>query len=105
MAMVTVSRPAQADLDTVWDYLAETASPAIADFVIARLYEAMHRAADAPLIYQRTDFAGRPRRVNIFEYAIFFEIASNEDGIVVWRVLHGRRNLAPLVRGPDPGED
>jgi len=101
MGRVTVSKPAQSDLDGIWDHLAVQASPEIADFVIARLYEGINRAANAPVLYQRTEFMGRPRRVNVFEYAIFFEIDPDRDGVTVWRILHGRRRLGPLVRRPD----
>jgi plasmid stabilization system protein ParE len=47
MARVVVSDPARDDLDGIWDYLARDASPEIADLVVARLYEAMHRAAES----------------------------------------------------------
>jgi len=101
MARVVVSDPARDDLDGIWDYLARDASPEIADLVIARLYEAMHRAAERPLIYrERPELTGRPRRINVFRYAIFYEALSEEDGVFVWRVLHGSRDLPELVFPP-----
>jgi len=73
LARATLSQPANVDLDGIWDYLAAEASPAIADFVIARLFEALNRAAENPLMYAQTEYGGRPRRINVFEYAIFYE--------------------------------
>ena len=88
------SEPANDDLDDIWDYLAVESSPEIADFVIARLFEAMHRAAGNPKLYrERTEFRGQPRRVNVFEYAIFYEPLPEGDGVLILRVIHGRRDL------------
>jgi plasmid stabilization system protein ParE len=100
IARVTLSRPASNDLDAIWDYLAGEASEAIADFVIARLFEAMDRTAEAPFMYRRTEFPGRPRRLNVFDYAIFYEPGDPGEGIVVWRVVHSRRSLSRLIRRP-----
>ena len=94
---IILSLPANNDLDTTWDYLAAEASPEIADFVIARLFEAMNSATEHPLMYQETSYRGRPRRINVFEYAIFYE-PHPEGGIFVLRVIHGRRDLAGLLR-------
>jgi plasmid stabilization system protein ParE len=93
---VTISGPAKDDLDAIWDFLAKEASPEIADFVIARLFEAMNRAAEHPLMYPETDFRGKPRRMNVFEYAVFYEPLA-EDGIFVMRIVHGRRNLGRVL--------
>lgn len=98
-ARVIRSDLANDDLDGIWDYLAAEASAEIADFVIARLFEAMHRAADNPLQYrERTEHRGRPRRINVFEYAIFYEPLPEGDGIFVLRVIHGRRDLSRHFR-------
>lgn len=96
---ITVSAPAKDDLDAIWDYLAKEASPEIADFVIARLFEAMNAAAEHPHLYPETTFRGKPRRVNVFEYAVFYEPLT-DDGIFVLRVIHGRRNLGHILASP-----
>ncbi len=55
----------------------------------------MHRAADNPGLYpERAEYRGHPRRINVFEYAIFYEPLPEGDGIFVLRVIHGRRDLA-----------
>ncbi len=74
----------------------------MADSVLARLIEAIHRAADRPLLYrQRPELKGSPRRLNVLRYAIFFEVLLEGDGIFVWRVLHGARDLRRVLRRPD----
>lgn len=95
-APVALSYPAQCDLDDIWDHLAAEASPEIGDFVIARLYEAMRRAAENPLMYRETAYRGRPRRINVFEYAVFYE-AQDGNGIVVLRIIHGRRHIDAVL--------
>jgi toxin ParE1/3/4 len=92
------SDPANDDLDRIWDYVASTGSPEIADFVIARLFEAMHRAAANPKLYrERSEYRGRPRRINVFEYAIFYEALPEGDGIYVLRVIHSRRDIPRVI--------
>jgi plasmid stabilization system protein ParE len=83
----------------IWDYLALEASPAIADFVIARLFEAINRAAEHPLMYPETPYKGRPRRINVFEYAVFYE-PEPDGSIFVLRIIHGRRDVAQLMQKP-----
>ena len=100
-ARVVLSEPATNDLDGIWDYLAQEASEETADFVIARLYEAMYRAAETPSLYRvRSEHKGAPRRINIFSYAVFYDPLDTGDGIFVWRVLHGARDLTQLVHRP-----
>lgn len=96
MSHVVISDPARDDLDGIWDHLAQTASPEIADLIISRLYEAMYRAAERPLLYRkRRELNGHPRRINVFRYAIFYE--AEDGGIFIWRVVHGSRDLFELV--------
>ncbi len=94
------SKSAENDLIAIWNYLAAEASPAIADFVIARLYEAMNRAAEHPSMYRQTEYRGKPRRINVFEYAVFYEPLSDGNGIRIRRIVHGRRDLARLIGRP-----
>jgi plasmid stabilization system protein ParE len=99
MSHVVISDPARDDVDGIWDHLALTASPEIADLIISRFYEAMYRAAERPLLHrERREFTGHPRRINVFRYAIFYE--AEHDGIFVWRVLHGSRDLREIVFPP-----
>jgi len=95
------SPSARRDLDDIWDYLAREAGVAIADAMAARLFAAMRRAADHPLLHcPRFEFTGAPRRINVARYAIFYEPLPDGAGIHVWRVIHGARDLRRYVRPP-----
>jgi toxin ParE1/3/4 len=100
---VVISDPARRDLDEIWDYVAGDASPEIADFVVARLYEALHRAAERPLLYRkRSEYTGKPRRINVFSYAIFYDALPDASGVFIWRVIHGKRDIQRVIRRPRP---
>lgn len=92
---------ARRDLLDIWAYVAGKSAPAIADAVLARLYGAMEVIAYAPHIgRERSEFAGSPRSIAVRPYVIFYEPLPEGDGILVWRVLHGARDLDPIVRPP-----
>jgi plasmid stabilization system protein ParE len=94
-----ISSRAERDLLDIWDYIAAEAAPAPADAVLARLHGAMEVLAAGPLIgRERPEFDGTPRSIVVRPYVIFYEPLPEGDGILVWRVVHGARDLAPLVR-------
>ncbi|HVY33922.1 MAG TPA: type II toxin-antitoxin system RelE/ParE family toxin [Caulobacteraceae bacterium] len=101
------SASARRDLDDIWDYLAREAGLEIADAVLARMFEAMYRAAERPLLHrQRPEYTGSPRQITVFRYAIFYEPLPEEDGIFVWRVVHGARDLPRHIQRPaSPDEE
>ncbi len=103
---VVRSAPARRDISHIYQYVAKEAGLEVADAVVARIAEAMYRAADRPLLYQRrAELRGAPRRINVFRYSIFFEELPDGDGVFVWRVLHGAGlvlNTSPVGRGRGP---
>jgi plasmid stabilization system protein ParE len=100
------SASARRDLDEIWDHVVGEAGPEIADAVLARIFEALYRAADQPLLYpRRPEYVGHPRRINVFRYAIFYEELADGGGIFLWRVIHGARDLSGLVARPPPADD
>ena len=95
------SPEARQDLLDIWAYVAGEAAPSVADAVLARLYGAMEVIAYAPLIgRERPEFSGSPRSMAVKPYVIFYEPLTEGDGILVWRVLHGARDLSPLISKP-----
>lgn len=92
---------ARQDLLDIWAYIAEQASASVADTFLARLIGAMEIIAYAPHIgRERPEFPGSPRSIAVKPYVIFYEPLPEEDGILVWRVIHGRRELGRVVRRP-----
>jgi plasmid stabilization system protein ParE len=100
LARIVRSDPARRDIGDIYQHLAHEAGLEIADTVLARITEAIYRAADRPLDYRcRNDLPGAPRRINVFRYSIFFE-ALPDGGIYVWRVLHSARDIRRVLRRP-----
>ena len=103
MAVPRILRAPEArqDLLGIWAYIARENSPSVADTVLGRLYGALEVLASAPQIgRERAEFAGSPRSFAVRPYVIFYQPLTDGDGILVWRIIHGARNLPPLVRPP-----
>jgi plasmid stabilization system protein ParE len=89
-----------ADLDQIWDYIAEdnidAADRVIADIfdIIRALVPFQHRG------HHRTDLTSRPLRfIRVYDYLIAY--APDEDPVWVIAILHGRRDpriLAAILR-------
>ncbi len=95
------SPEARQDLLDIWSYIAEENAASVADAVLARLQGAMEVLAHAPLIgRERPEFSGNPRSIAVKPYVIFYEPLAESDGIIIWRVLHGARDLPLLVHSP-----
>ncbi len=93
---------AHQDLLDIWAYIAVENAPAIADTVLARIHGALDVLAFAPGIgRERSEFPGMPRSFVVRPYVIFYEPLPGGDGILVWRIIHGARDLPRLVRPPD----
>ena len=94
MASYRVSRPAQRDLDDIWDFYERRFGETGADQQLARLQESFQLLADQPYAgvphpeyesHLRSHVAPRSR------YVIFY--FPREYGIEVARVIHGSRDI------------
>ncbi len=90
-----------ADLDEIWDYIAEQNVDA-ADRVIAEIFTTLDLLASSPHIgSRRPELSGRSLRFStVREYLIAY--APNEDPLLVIAVIHGRRNpriMASILHG------
>jgi toxin ParE1/3/4 len=93
---------AEQDLMEIWSYIADKGSPVIADAMLARIVAALDILAAAPLIgRRRTEFEGTPRSFPVRPYIVFYEPLPKRKGILVWRVVHGARDLVRIVRKPE----
>ncbi len=101
MPRIVRTRAADSDLGRIWFSIAESNSPMIADAMLARVFGAMDVLASAPLIgRKRADLRGSPRSLAVKPYTIVYEPLPDGDGIYVWRVLHGARDLQRIVKRP-----
>jgi len=93
---------AHRDLVDIWAYIARENAPSVADAVLSRIHGALEVLAFAPKIgRERPEFSGTPRSFVVRPYVVFYEPLSEDNGIVVWRIIHGARDLQRLIRPPD----
>lgn len=97
---VVVAAAVERDLDEIYDYIAEVASPARAEKVFDRLREQIHSLALEPergswprelLALGIRDFRQLPSR----PYRIFYRVAGQK--VTVLLIADGRRNLKTLL--------
>lgn len=96
MARIELSKPALADLDGIWDYIAvEYHSPSAADKLLDDIAEAIRMLADFPNVGTSVDdLSPSCRRFAVRKkYLVYYQPV--EAGIQVLRVLHGARYIHP----------
>lgn len=105
MPVINRTAPAQRDLDGIYDYIAED-NPAAAERFIRRIHKRLQSLARAPLIGQRCtdlpDDLPELRLVIVGNYVLFYRALP--DGIELYRVIHGARDIPAILRGQTPGQ-
>jgi len=97
MAKFTIAPLAEADLDEIWHYISEDNEEA-ANKLIGDLAAKFQLLADNREIGKRQDdFIVEMRLFPFKKYHIYY--FPNEDGVEIYRVLHGRRNIEELFEG------
>lgn len=97
MAKFTISPSAEFDLDEIWLYLSEY------DEEIARkfLYDVAGKfqmiADNKEIGTRQDDFIVEMRMFPFRNYHIYYFPV--EDGVEIYRILHGRRNIEQLFEG------
>ena len=95
---VTISEPAEADLDEIYTYITETLlEPVTAWHQIARIREAVLGLDEMPergsLLPDEPWRSRGLRRLLVDNYTIIYEIQETADTVVVIAILYSRRNL------------
>ncbi len=101
-----VSPEARADLDSVWDYIAERISAETANEFLLRFYETFASIASSPAagVVVPGFLPEGTRKFPMGQYLIYYR--SRRGGIRISRVLHGKRvqqrawRLKPTPRKP-----
>jgi toxin ParE1/3/4 len=90
-----------ADLDEIWEYIAQDNIDA-ADRVLADIHSTLTLLAGSPQIgHRRPDLTTRPLRFHVARDEYLIAYAADERPLWVVAVLHGRRNprlMAAIVR-------
>ena len=91
-----ISKRADRDLDEIWDYIAQQASPETADRVDADLHEAMRALAAMPgMGHERAETTGTSYRFwSVYSYLVAYRMEGRT--LVVVRVIHGSRDLRKI---------
>lgn len=93
-----------ADLDEIWEYIAQDNADA-ADRVLAEIHSTLTLLAGSPHIgHRRPDLATRPLRFHVVREEYLVAYASDEKPLWVVAVLHGSRNprlMSAILRGRD----
>jgi toxin ParE1/3/4 len=94
MAIILKRPQAEADLDDIWEHIAED-NPDAADKVLDDIGERCAMLAQFPMIgTSRDELFPALRSLAVGHYVIFY--LPLDDGIDVVRVLHGKRNIDAL---------
>ncbi len=94
MGRYVLTERASADLLDIWDYIAEHDEGA-ADKLIDQLFDRFSLLADNPLMGSARDDLQPGLRYSVHRDFLLLYNAIN-DGVVIVRVVHGRRDLTSL---------
>lgn len=94
-----LSALAEQDLEEIWSYVAEDASPATADRLIDAIIDRFELLAEQPRIGRlRPEFGEGVRSSTVENYVIYYRY---EGDVLVARVLHGRRDQTAAWSEPE----
>ncbi len=94
-----LSALAERDLEEIWSYVAEDASPAIADRLIDAIIDRFELLAEQPRMGRlRPEFGEGVRSFTVENHVIYYRHA---DDVFIARVLHGRRDQTAAWSEPD----
>ena len=94
-----LSSLAEQDLEEIWFYVAEAASPTTADRLIDAIFERFELLVEQPLMGRnRPEFGAGVRSFAVENHIIYYR---HGEGLLIARVLHGRRDQAAAWSEPD----
>ena len=94
---IVYSREAERDLEELFAYIATDSGVQRAELVLRRIAKTLDTLAEWPFIGRlHHEFDGATRTFAVWPWIIFYEPQTG-GGIVVWRIVDGRRNLPSVV--------
>lgn len=98
MLKITVTSTADLDLVEIWLSIARD-KPQAADRIVDRFHETFQTLAANPVLGQAVDrYQKGLRCFSVGKYIVFFK--STDEQLVVYRVLHGARDLDAIFKRP-----
>jgi plasmid stabilization system protein ParE len=96
---IVLSLDAERDLDMLFDWIAQDSGVERAEAILRRIDETLELIATMPRVGRvRADLDGEPRTFAVWPWVIVYEPLSTGQGIVIWRVVDGRRDLPRHIR-------
>ena len=90
---------AEQDLDEIWSYVAEDASPTTADRLIDAIIDRFDLMAEQPRMGRaRPEFGPGVRSFAVENYVIYYR---HDGDVLIARILHGRRDQ--IAAWSEPG--
>ena len=90
---------AERDLTDLFDYVADDSGIQRAELVLRRIERTLETLADWPFIGRvRPELDGSPRAFSVWPWIVIYEPNSSDRGIIVWRILDGRRDVPMVVK-------
>jgi len=87
-----LSALAEQDLEEIWSYVAEDASPATADRLIDAIVDRFELLVEQPRMGRlRPEFGGGVRSFTVENHVIYYR---HDGDVLIARVLHGHRDQA-----------
>jgi toxin ParE1/3/4 len=94
-----LSALAEQDLEEIWSYIAEDASPATADRLIDAIIDRFELLAEQPRMGRlRPEFGEGVRSFTVENYVIYYR---HQGDVLVARVLDGRRDQTAAWSEPE----
>lgn len=95
---IVLSLTAERDLTSLFDWIAADSGVERAEAILRRIEHTLELVAAMPRIGRvRYDLDGEPRTFTVWPWIVIYEPLPQDDGIVVWRVVDGRRDLPKEV--------
>lgn len=96
---IVLSIDAERDLDALFDWIARDSGVDRAEAALRQIDQALGLVAEMPRIGRvRGDLDGEPRTFATWPWIVVYEPLSAGDGVAIWRVIDGRRDLPRHVR-------
>jgi len=96
--LIVKSLAAERDLADLFDYIAQDSGSDRAEAILRRIDNTLRNLADWPYIGRvREDLDGTSRAFSIWPWIVIYEPRAERDGILVWRVLDGRRDIPTII--------
>ncbi len=97
---IVISLDAERDLTELFDYIAANSNVDRAEAILQRIQQTLQNLSLFPRIGRvREDLDGAPRAFSVWPWLVVYEPIEDGPGIVVWRVVDGRRDLPRTILG------